>query len=79
MKNEKKAIKKLLMKVNQSKLSLLYKKKWKILKLVPDLYIAWHAGKSSWKNYKSLNKYSIGIEIQNPGHEFNIKNFQKNK
>ena len=30
-----------------------------IILMVPDQYIAWHAGKSSWKNYKSLNKYSI--------------------
>ena len=45
--------------------------------LVPDLYVAWHAGKSSWKNYKSLNKYSIGIEINNPGHQFNYKRFSK--
>ena len=39
-----------------------------VLNLVPDLYIAWHAGESLWKKYKSLNKYSIGIEINNPGH-----------
>ena len=45
--------------------------------LVPDLYVAWHAGESSWKNYKSLNKYSIGIEINNPGHQFNYKKFSK--
>ena len=37
--------------------------------MVPDLYIAWHAGISGWKNYKSLNRYSIGIEISNPGHD----------
>ena len=43
--------------------------------MVPDLYVAWHAGKSKWKNYKSLNRYSIGIEISNPGHEFNYKKF----
>ncbi len=46
-----------------------------IILMVPDLYIAWHAGKSSWKNYKSLNKYSIGIEINNPGHKFNYKKY----
>jgi len=46
-----------------------------ILNLVPDLYEAWHAGKSSWKKFKSLNKYSIGIEIQNPGHNNNYKKF----
>jgi len=48
-----------------------------IITLVPDLYIAWHAGVSSWKNYKFLNKHSIGIEISNPGHEFNYKKFSK--
>ena len=48
-----------------------------IITLVPDLYIAWHAGKSSWKNYNSLNKDSIGIEISNPGHQFGYKKFTK--
>ena len=46
-----------------------------ILNLVPDLYEAWHAGKSKWKKFRSLNKNSIGIEIQNPGHEHGYKNF----
>ena len=41
----------------------------KLLNFVPDLYEAWHAGKSRWKNFNSLNKYSIGIEINNPGHD----------
>ena len=50
-----------------------------IILMVPDLYTAWHAGKSSWKNYKSLNQYSIGIEINNPGHQFNYKNILQNK
>ena len=45
--------------------------------VVPDSYVAWHAGKSRWKNYKSLNRYSIGIEINNPGHDFNYKQFSK--
>ena len=30
---------------------------------------------SSWKKLHSLNKYSIGIEIANPGHEFGYKKF----
>ena len=46
-----------------------------LLNLVPDLYNAWHAGKSSWKKFKSLNRYSIGIEINNPGHEFRYKKY----
>ena len=45
--------------------------------MVPDLYVAWHAGKSSWKSFKSLNKNSIGIEISNPGHEHKYLNFTK--
>ena len=55
----------------------LIKNNGEILTLVPDLYVAWHAGVSSWKNYKSINKYSIGIEISNPGHEYSYKKFSK--
>ena len=55
----------------------LVKSNGEIVKIVPDLYIAWHAGKSSWKSYKSLNQNSIGIEITNPGHEFGYKKFSK--
>ena len=63
----------------QSEVSCHYliKNNGKILKMVPDLYIAWHAGKSSWKNYKSLNQNSIGIEVTNPGHKHGYKNFTK--
>ena len=50
-----------------------------IVVIVPDLYVAWHAGKSSWKSFKSLNKNSIGIEISNPGHDHNYINFSKNQ
>jgi len=61
----------------QSKVSCHYliKKNGEIIRMVPESYIAWHAGKSSWKNYRSLNKNSIGIEITNPGHEFKYKKF----
>ena len=45
--------------------------------MVPESYEAWHAGKSSWGSYRSLNKHSIGIEITNPGHDFNYKKFTK--
>ena len=46
-----------------------------IINLVPDLYEAWHAGVSSWKNFASLNQNSIGIEITNPGHQYVYRNF----
>ena len=29
--------------------------------------VAWHAGKSTWRNLVGLNKYSIGIELANWG------------
>ena len=49
----------------------------KIIELMPDLYVAWHAGRSKWRNYKSLNYSSLGIEISNPGHEYDYKNYNK--
>ena len=50
-----------------------------IITIVPDLYTAWHAGRSAWKNYYSLNKNSIGIEIANPGHGLGYKKFSKSQ
>ena len=55
----------------------LIKKNGEILILVPNLYEAWHAGLSNWKNHKYLNKKSIGIEITNPGHQYGYKNFSR--
>ena len=46
-----------------------------ILQLVKDRNIAWHAGKSKWKQFKNLNKNSIGIELVNKGHQFGYQNF----
>ena len=75
MKKESSSIKKLC--DPKSKVSSHYyiKKNGSILNLVPDLYEAWHAGESKWKTYKSLNKYSIGIELTNPGHQHGYRNF----
>ena len=77
MKNETNAIKKLTN--SKSKVSCHYfiKNNGEIIVMIPDLYVAWHAGKSQWKNYRLLNKNSIGVEINNPGHEFNYKKFSK--
>ncbi len=49
------------------------------LRLVPDLYTAWHAGASNWKNLESLNDYSIGIELHNPGHDNGYRKFSINQ
>ena len=48
-----------------------------IYRMVEDNKVAWHAGKSKWKNKNNLNKYSIGIEIQNKGHSIRYQNFPK--
>ena len=50
-------------------------RKGKIIKLVPDKNIAWHAGKSRWKSFRDLNENSIGIELANKGHEHGYQNF----
>ena len=79
MRRESEAIKKL---CNiKSKVSAHYfiKKNGEVLNLVPDLYTAWHAGKSRWKKFRSLNKYSIGIEVSNSGHDFKYTKFSKNQ
>ena len=61
----------------QSEVSSHYfiKNNGEIISMVPDLYIAWHAGVSFWKGKSFLNKNSIGIEISNPGHNSNYKKF----
>jgi N-acetylmuramoyl-L-alanine amidase len=47
----------------------------KVLQLVKDNNIAWHAGISNWFNFKNLNKNSIGIELENKGHQYGYQYF----
>ena len=75
MKKESDAIKKLTNHKSKGSSHYFIKKNGEILNLLPDLYIAWHAGVSFWQNYNSLNKYSIGIEISNPGHDYKYLKF----
>ena len=77
MKKESEAIKRLTDIKSKVSCHYLIKNNGEIVVMVPDLYEAWHAGVSSWKNFKSLNKHSIGIEISNPGHDYNYKKFSK--
>ena len=79
MRSESKAIKRLT--DVKSKVSCHYfiKKNGKIILMVPELFEAWHAGKSYWKNDESLNKSSIGIEISNKGHDFGYEKFSKDQ
>jgi N-acetylmuramoyl-L-alanine amidase len=77
MKKEKEAIERLTSMRSKVSSHYLIRYNGEIVIMVPDLYEAWHAGVSSWKNLKSLNKHSIGIEISNPGHEYDYKKFSK--
>jgi len=77
MKKESEAIKRLTDTKSKVSCHYLIKNNGEIVAMVPDLYVAWHAGLSSWKNFRFLNKNSIGIEISNPGHEYNYKKFSK--
>ena len=79
MKRESEAIERLTDIKSKVSSHYLIKNNGEIMTMVPDLYEAWHSGVSSWKNLNSLNKYSIGIEISNPGHEYYYKTFSKNQ
>ena len=63
----------------KSKVSCHYliNRKGKIIQMVLDKNIAWHAGKSKWKKFTNLNNKSIGIELVNRGHRFGYQNFTK--
>ena len=69
------SIKKLMNPKHKVSAHYLIDRKGKILKMVDDNKIAWHAGKSKWKNYNNLNKHSIGIELVNKGHQFGYEKF----
>lgn len=46
-----------------------------IFRLVPEDRRAWHAGASQWRGETDVNSVSIGIELQNPGHEHGYRDF----
>jgi len=77
MSSESKAIKRLTNEKTKVSCHYFIKKNGTIVLMVPEIYTAWHAGKSKWKKYKFLNKYSIGIEIQNKGHQFGYQSYSK--
>ena len=79
MKSQKKAIKKLTSINSNVSSNYFIDKLGNIIEMVPDEFASWHAGKSNWKHHKNINKLSVGIEVQNPGHEFGYIKYSKNQ
>ena len=79
MKNDKESLKKLTSFNSNVSCHYYITESGNLINMVPDSYVAWHAGKSSWGKEKSLNNKSIGIEISNPGHEHGYKKFNDNQ
>jgi len=77
MQSERECIKRLTDKSSKVSTHYLINRKGKITRMVDEKNIAWHAGKSKWKNFINLNDQSIGIELVNKGHQFGYENFSK--
>ena len=77
MKNLKLAYKKLTDKNSNVSIHYLITRNGIIFNLLCPRYKAWHAGQSKWENNININDYSIGIELENKGHEFGYTNYSK--
>ena len=76
MQSERESIKRLCNPISKVSSHYLINQKGKIIRLVQDKYVAWHAGKSCWGSHKNLNENSIGIELVNKGHQFGYESFK---
>ena len=77
MQSERESLKRLTTAASKVSAHYLINRSGKIFKLVNENNVAWHAGKSKWKNYKNLNKNSIGIELVNKGHQYGYQKYTK--
>jgi len=75
MKNFELAYKKLTDKRSLVSAHYLVSRKGIIFNLLCPKYKAWHAGQSKWMKHININDYSIGIELENKGHEFGYSNY----
>ena len=79
MQSEIESIKRLTNQKTKVSCHYLINRKGLIIRMVKDKNIAWHAGKSKWKNFINLNNFSIGIELVNKGHQFGYQNYTINQ
>jgi N-acetylmuramoyl-L-alanine amidase len=47
----------------------------RIVQMVAESERAWHAGQSHWAGEDDVNSASIGIEVVNPGHDIDYRDF----
>ena len=79
MKRENEAIKRLTQIQSEVGAHYYIKKNGEIIKMVPELYTAWHAGISQWGKYKSINKCSMVLKFQTQDINLAMLTFLKNK
>ena len=79
MQSEIESIKRLKNKKTKVSCHYLINRSGTIIKMVNEDKVAWHAGKSKWKNFVNLNKNSIGIELVNRGHAFGYESFSNSQ
>ena len=75
MKSLQSAVERLISKKYEVSSHYLISRTGKIIQLVKDNNIAWHAGISNWFKFKNLNNNSIGIELENKGHQYGYQAF----
>ena len=75
MKNLQSAYSRLINPLSDVSAHYLVSKEGKIYNLLCPRFKAWHAGKSQWKKDKNLNNSSIGIELENKGHDHGYTKF----
>ena len=75
MKNLQSAYGRLISPLSDVSAHYLVSKEGKIYNLLCPRFKAWHAGKSQWRKDKNLNNNSIGIELENKGHDHGYTKF----
>ncbi len=77
MQSKRVSIQRLISKKHKVSCHYLIDRSGKIIQMVEENKIAWHAGKSKWKNFINLNNNSLGIELVNRGHRLGYQSFSK--
>lgn len=77
MQSKRVSIQRLISKRHKVSCHYLIDRSGKIIQMVDENKVAWHAGKSKWKSFINLNNNSLGIELVNRGHRLGYQSFSK--